>query len=212
VIVFSIKEPSRTEGSPAQIAPVKGAWRLLGANFRWFLFAIFIFTLGNSTDAFLLLRLNQTGVHPAWTAILWSAFHIVKMLASYFGGLLSDKIGRKPSIALGWGLYAIVYISFALLENLMSLIVVFLIYGLYFGLTESSEKAWVSELAPKSIHGAAFGLYNGVIGLGALPASVIFGLVWKLWGADTAFFFGALLSVFAIIILMRVKARRIEGR
>jgi MFS family permease len=212
VIIFAVKESPRRETTPIQTSYLKGAWRKLGGNFRLFLIAIFIFTLGNSTDAFLLLRLNQAGVHPAWIAILWSAFHIVKMLSSYFGGALSDKIGRKPSIIMGWVIYALVYIAFALLENSSGLITVFLIYGLYFGLTESSEKAWVSELAPAEIRGAGFGFYNGIIGLGALPASVFFGFFWKLWGAPVAFFLGAVLSLVAILILIFVKNSETNAR
>lgn len=205
VIILSVKEnPSPVK--PASSSNIFHSGKsVLTPNFRLYLSALLIFTLGNSTDAFLLLRLNQSGVPAAWTAVLWAAFHIVKMGSSYYGGILSDKIGRRISIISGWILYAGVYCAFAFIDSSAGLITVFLIYGLYFGLTESSEKAWVADLAPKDARGAAYGFYNGIIGLGALPASVIFGLIWKLWGAHAAFITGAALAAGACVVLVFVK-------
>ena len=205
VILFAIKEsPGENTKSPNFARP-SGGWKKLSPNYRLYLLSLLIFTLGNSTDAFILLRLHDSGVPPAWTAVLWSAFHIIKMISSYYGGIISDKIGRRISILFGWLLYALVYGAFAVFESAAGLIAVFLLYGLYFGLTESSEKAWVAELSPSNLRGAAYGFYNGIIGLGALPASVIFGFIWKIWGAPTAFITGSLLSLIASLFLMRVR-------
>jgi len=165
-----------------------------------------VFTLGNSTDAFLLLRLADAGVAPARVALLWSAFHVVKAAATWLGGLLSDRIGRRPMVAAGWLLYAAVYLAFATVDRQSALVAVFLAYGLHFGLTEPVERAWVVDLAPASRRGAALGLYHGAVGLAALPASVLFGLLWQRFGAAAAFSFGAGAALVATLLLLGVGA------
>ena len=123
---------------------------------------IFIFSLGNASDAFLLLRMGDLGVAAFWIPLLWSAIHVVKSVSSVVGGALSDRFGRRTLIALGWLVYALVYAAFGAFENSLSLIAAFLIYGFYFGLTEGVEKAWVADLAPADERGTAFGIYNAV--------------------------------------------------
>jgi len=167
------------------------------------LVAVLIFTLGNSTDAFLLLRLNQTGVAAGGIALLWSAHHGVKMVANYFGGRLADAIGPRPMILAGWLFYAAIYLAFGWFHSAPWLIAVFLAYGICFGLVEPAERAWVASLVPPQLRGTAFGWYHCAIGLAALPASVIFGLVWKHWGAAVAFDTGAVFAALAALILPR---------
>lgn len=162
---------------------------------------IFIFTLGNASDAFLLLRLSDLGVAAQWIPLLWSALHVVKMLASVVGGSLSDRFGRRSLIALGWIAYAVVYAAFAVVEDLATIIAVFLSYGVYFGLTEGVEKAWVADLAAPDARGTAFGLYNAVVGAGSLLASVVFGLIWTRVAPEAAFFTGAALALAATGLL-----------
>ena len=174
--------------------------------YRRFLIALALFALGNSTDAFLLLRLSNAGVAAALIAVLWSAHHVVKMTAAYYGGSLSDRVGRKTIVMAGWGVYALAYLGFALVDHEAGLIVIFLIYGLYQGLCEPSEKAWAVDLVPVSVRGAALGWYNGVTGLAALPASILFGLVWQSFGAPAAFMLGCVLAGMAALLLMRVPA------
>jgi MFS family permease len=163
-----------------------------------------VFTLGNSTDAFLLLRLADVGVAPARVALLWSAFHVVKAVASWAGGLLSDRVGRRPMVASGWLLYAAVYVAFATLTRPIALIGALLAYGLYFGLTEPVERAWIVDLAPPSRRGAALGLYHGAVGIAALPASLLFGAIWQRFGAPLAFSFGAGAALVATLALVAV--------
>jgi len=205
VIISAVKEEPRKTELPSSADKQKGGWPQLTPNYKLYLFSLLVFTLGNSTDAFILLKLTDSGIPASWIAVLWAAFHIVKMISSYFGGMLSDKIGRKVSIISGWMLYSLVYCAFAFVSSATASVIVFMIYGLYFGLTESSEKAWVADLSPANLRGAAFGFYNGVIGLGALPASIIFGLIWKLCGAHIAFFTGSVLSFIACLVLLQVK-------
>ncbi len=180
-----------------------------GPSFRkdfWlFLVSISVFTLGNSTDAFLLLRLNLEGISASGTALLWSAFHVVKMLSTYFGGRLSDWTGRKVMIMIGWLYYCMIYLLFAFLSGKMVLILVFLSYGIYFGFTEPVERAWIAHLVPPNVRGRAFGFYHGAVGIASLPASLLFGLIWEQYGYEYAFVVGGLLAAVASAIIFFVK-------
>ena len=162
---------------------------------------IFLFALGNASDAFLLLRLSDTGVDDFWIPLLWSALHVVKVGSSVLGGEVSDRFGRRRVIAFGWLFYAAVYAAFALIEGGAWLIVIFLAYGIYFGFTEGVEKAWVADLAPPTRRGTAFGYYNAVVGVGALLSSVVFGLIWTQIAPQAAFLTGALLALAATLLL-----------
>lgn len=208
-LIVGVREPARgTPPAPPRL-DVRRDWQGLGRPFHRYLLAMLVFTLGNSTDAFLLLRLAQSGVPEAWVAVLWSLHHVVKMAATYIGGRLSDRLGRRPMVLAGWAVYAAVYLVFAAGPTMPVLIAAFMIYGVYFGLTEPVEKAWVADLAPAALRGSAFGCYHAVVGLGALPASLIFGLVWQAWGAPAAFALGAALAAAAAALLLRVRDDRI---
>jgi MFS family permease len=188
-------------------APVQGGLDLrqpLGARFWKVLAVILVFTLGNSTDAFLLLRANQLGVPVALAPILWAALHVVKTVSSTPGGALSDRIGRRPTLSAGWTLYAAVYFGFASARTASHAWALFAVYGVFFGLTEGSERALVADLVGPERRGTAFGWYNLAIGLGALPASLLFGYVWDRAGASTAFVMGASLALAAAIGLALV--------
>ncbi|HVN33511.1 MAG TPA: MFS transporter [Thermoanaerobaculaceae bacterium] len=202
VLVGWVREQPR--GASAAPSKVMGAWCELGRPLHTVLAALLLFTLGNSTDAFLLLRLSGVGVSVAGVALLWSAFHVVKMLSAYAAGRVSDRLGRRPLVTVGWGLYAAVYLAFAVIHSREAVITTFLAYGLYYGLTEPVERAWVADLAPEQLRGTAFGLYHGVVGLAALPASLLFGLLWQRFGAPVAFLTGAGLALAATVVLALV--------
>ena len=203
VVLFGVKEPPTPRAEIPAASHLLAPWSALGPEYRRLLLAVLIFTLGNSTDAFLLLRLNQAGVSTAGIALLWSAHHLVKMIANYFGGQLSDRVGPRAMILAGWLCYAAIYLTFGWLTSAPALIAVFLAYGLYFGLTEPAERAWVASLVPPQLRGTAFGWYHCAIGLAALPASLAFGLLWHRWGAATAFTAGAVLAALAAVLLPR---------
>lgn len=162
---------------------------------------IVLFTLGNSTDAFLLLRASQLGVPTTLIPLLWVALHVVKSASSTPGGALSDRLGRRPLIVAGWTLYAAVYAGFALAETRWHAWALFAAYGAVFGLTEGTEKALVADLVPASQRGTAFGWYHGLVGAAALPASVLFGYVWETSSVGTAFSMGAVFAVGAALWL-----------
>jgi MFS family permease len=183
----------------------------LGRVFWRFLMVLFLFTLSTSTDAFLLLRASQLGVATALIPILWAMLHVVKSSSTLVGGALSDRLGRRPLILGGWSLYALVYLAFAFASAQWHAWAIFLVYGLYFGMTEGTEKALVADLVPAERRGTAFGWFNAALGLGALPASVVFGVVWQRFGAETAFLMGAALASFAAMLLvLLVPARPVE--
>jgi MFS family permease len=214
VIILAVREPGRTNQKSEDGRPATSDYRLQASSFsrqyKLFLLAVLLFTLGNSTDAFLLLSLSKAGVPAVWVAGLWSAHHLVKMMATYSGGRLADRLGFRWMIVSGWGVYAVIYAAFALVPTTGGLIAVFLAYGLYFGLTEPAEKALVSLMVTPALRGTAFGYYHGIIGLGALPASALFGLIWSQWGAAAAFLTGAGLALAAALALLGINPRPCE--
>jgi len=209
VLIVAVREvaPRDTSGA-ASIEKLDTHTTGLGRRFWAYLFVILIFTLGNSTDAFLLLRANQLGVAVALAPVLWALLNFVKAAVGVWGGAASDRYGRKPLIVAGWTLYAFVYLGFALARVQWHAWALFAVYGLFYAMTEGTEKALVADLVPRLKRGAAFGWYNLAIGLGALPASLIFGAIWDRSGAPTAFLFGAALAFLASIGMAFVAPRR----
>jgi MFS family permease len=198
-LITGVREPR--PAPPAPVAPFapQPPPAPLGRRFFAYLAVLLLFTLGNSTDAFLLLRATELGVGAALLPVLWAMLHLVKSLSSTPGGILSDRRGRKPVIVAGWMVYAVVYLMFGHATDAWHVWVLFAIYGVYFGLTEGVERALVADIVPIARRGAAFGWYNLAIGLGALPASVIFGTIYDRFGAFTAFSVGAAAAMLASI-------------
>ena len=175
---------------------------LLTPRFKNYLAALFLFTLGNSSDAFLLIRAQQCGVPTIQLPLLWMVLHIVKSASSFPGGLISDRLGRKSLILGGWGIYVLTYAGFGNATRYWHIWALFIVYGLFHGMTESAEKAWVAEFFPDSQRGRAFGIFNAVTGIGALPASLLMGWIWTSYGANAAFMMGAAFALTAAIWLL----------
>lgn len=192
--------------------PVKGlerganrptlSWRSFDGNFKRFLIVVALFTLSNSSDAFLLLRAQDAGVSVVMIPLLWAALHASKVLSSLLGGDLSDRLGRKSLIIAGWLLYAGVYAGFAFVSNTVVVWILFLIYGIYFGLTEGVEKALVADLVRPEQRGTAYGLYNLAFSITVFPASLLMGQVWDWKGPATAFLVAAALGTSAAVLLL----------
>lgn len=199
VLLVGVREPPRV--ATRVTATLEGG-ASLGRRFWTYLGVILIFTLGNATDAFLLLRAAQLGVDAALVPILWAMLHVVKSLASTPAGALSDRVGRRPLIVTGWSIYALTYAGFALARSEWQVWALFALYGSFYALTEGAEKALVADLVPALRRGAAFGWFNLAIGLGALPASLIFGLIWDRGSPQAAFLYGAGVAVLASVGLI----------
>ncbi len=205
VIAFFVKDDAKTPAQLEAKVPPKFTLKGFDGNFKRFLTVIAIFTLSNSTDAFLLLRAAGVGISPVILPLLWMTLHVSKVISSLIGGELSDRLGRKKLIITGWLIYALVYIGFAFVDSAWQVWTLFIIYGIYFGLTEGVEKALVADMVPEDKRGTAYGLYNLAFGITVFPASLLFGLVWNQFGAATAFLASGGISLLAIILLTTVK-------
>jgi len=242
-IVFFVKESKYMQQVQE---PLKFSLKSIDRNFKNYLLIMILFTLGNSSDAFLLFRVeesiqksgavvdlvsnipflnnmivnfgNETEqariINILFLPLVWAFFHIIKVVFSVPLGSLSDKIGRKAVINSGWGIYVCVYTAFALIVFLPSglqvvaTFILFAVYALFYAFTEGAERAFVVDLVSENKRGTAFGLFNFSIGLGALPASIIFGFLYSFFdtrlpgfGGTVAFGFGATLAFISMILL-----------
>jgi MFS family permease len=175
--------------------------KVLRGPFAGFLVVMLVFTLGNSSDAFLILRANDVGIQPVVIPLIIAAFNLVSALAAIPAGKLSDRIGRRKAITIGWAIYAVTYMGFALVKAPWMVWGLYMLYGLYYAFTEGSGKAMVAELVPEANRGAAFGLYNASIGVMALPASLIAGALWQRVSSVAPFAFGAIVALIAFFAL-----------
>jgi MFS family permease len=199
ILLLFLRE--RTTPEERSGMPVKLSLSGFDRRFRVFILAVAVFTLGNSSDAFLLLRARDLNVGIVYVPLLWLVMHLVYSLVSSPAGALSDRIGRKNLIVCGLLVYAAVYVGFALAARSIHVWLLFASYGLYYGLADCNMRAFVADLVGEKKRGLAYGLYHGAVGLTALPASLIFGWVWQWAGAPAAFGLGAGLALLATLIL-----------
>ncbi|MBU6388039.1 MAG: MFS transporter [Planctomycetes bacterium] len=176
------------------------------SRFRWYLLSLLLFTLGNSSDTFLLVRAGELGVPLYMLPVLWCAFHVVKSGANIYAGRLSDRIGAKRPIVVGWLAYAAIYVAFGFATSAWQAWALFLAYGFFYAVTEPAEKKLVVQLVGEHRRGLGFGWYHFTLGVAALPASLLFGWLYQTYGAPVAFTTGALLSVTASMVLTKVKS------
>lgn len=200
VAIFFMRESPVQKSEKTE--PPKLSLRGFDGNFKKFLLILALFTLSNSSDSFLILRAQETGVSIALIPLLWAAHHATKVLSSLFGGDLSDRLGRKRLIVSGWVLYAAVYAGFAFVTQEVSVWILFLVYGIYFGLVEGAEKALVADLVRPEQRGTAYGLYNLAFGITVFPASLLMGMIWDWKGPATAFLISAALGATAAALLL----------
>jgi MFS family permease len=179
----------------------------LNRDFKFFMLIIAIFTLGNSSDAFLLLRAQERGLHVVSILGMLIMFNLIYALFASPFGMLSDRIGRKRLLIGGWLVYGLIYLGFALARTGAQIWLLYALYGLYYAAVEGTAKAYVADLVPSKQRGTAYGYYNATIGLMALPASLVAGALWQgvgTWtgfGASAPFFLGALLALMAVVLM-----------
>jgi MFS family permease len=206
LVVFFVKEVPRPR--PVEAAPV--STRIVGELPRrfWIAIAIFVFfTLAMSTDAFLLLKVRDSGI-PLWQLpLLWALFNGIKAAGGVPGGALADRLGRIRTIAAGWGVYAVAYLGFAFATDARQIWGLFAFYALFYALTEGAERALVADLVSAHTRGRAFGVFHASVGLAALPASILFGLWWKFFGSRVAFLLGSAIAVLATLALLSFRAQ-----
>jgi MFS family permease len=184
------------------------AFRGLGKRFLFFMLIVGIFDLGNSSDAFLVLRAQERGLSITGILGMLITFNAVYTLVSAPAGSFSDKVGRRRVIIGGWLVYALIYLGFALAGTGWHVWVLYAVYGVYYGLAYGTAKALVADLVPAALRGTAYGTYNAVLGILDFPASVIAGVLWEgvgRWegfGPSAPFFFGAAMALTAAVLMM----------
>lgn len=202
--LLAVREPAH---AGPRAAPPRFRWSALPKRLQLFLVIALLFTLGNSSNAFLLLRAQSAGFGAAAAILLYGAYNVSYALSSYPVGRLSDAIGRKALLVAGYALYGLVYLGFALLdgpEQRWLVWTLFALYGLYSGLTDGVEKALVSDLAPRELRATAIGLHGTLVGIGLFPASFIAGQLWTLLGPASTFYFGGAAGLLAALGLLLV--------
>lgn len=175
---------------------------ILPTSLRRYFAILALFSLGNSSDAFLLLRAKDLGVPVVSIPLLWAAFNVTRVLSARYGGIWSDSIARPKLIITGWAVYAATYLAFGLASHAWQVWALFLIYGVYYGLTEPAEKALVRDLAPTNARGRAYGFYNFIVGVSAVPAGLLTGWLWQTWSPFVALASGAAIAFVASISLL----------
>jgi MFS family permease len=207
----------------ARDVPVKGeqtapkiAFKSLGRPFVVFMVIMSVFDLGNSSDAFLILRAQERGLSVIGILIMLTAFNLIYALLSTPAGSLSDRIGRRRMITAGWLVYAVIYLGFGLAARAWHIVALYILYGFYYALAYSTAKAFIADLVPENVRGTAYGTYNAVLGILDFPASVIAGVLWQgigAWegfGPSAPFLFGAGTALLACLLMLLWMPRTIE--
>ena len=204
LLIFKLNELPKKEILKTEIPQAKGK---LPKNFYIFIAIIVIFTLGNSSDAFLILRAKNLGLTLLEIPLVIALFNLVYALASVPFGSLSDKIGRIPTLIMGWGAYALVYLGFAISGHAILIWVLYAFYGIYYAISQGVSKALLADIVNPDHRGRAFGIYGMAVGITTLPASFFAGFLWDKFGAAVPFYFGAIMSLLACAILLAFSYR-----
>jgi MFS family permease len=205
IVAWYVQEPAVIPTGKARPALV---WSDMDRRFWLFIVVLVVFTLGNSSDAFLMLRAQTVGFSAIEIFLVLAAFSLVIAMTSTKGGILSDKLGRRGLIIAGWLIYALIYFGFAFASERWHIWALYAGYGLYYGAFLGASGALVADLVPGHLRGTAYGIFNAALGVAALPASVIAGLLWDWYGPAVPFLFGAILAVCATIGLLMIPLKR----
>jgi MFS family permease len=191
---------------PASTMAAAFSWHLrsFDARFLGFIMVVGLFSLGNSSNAFLLLKAAHVGMSPAWISGCYLVFNAVYAVVSIPGGILADRFGKRRMIGGGFGLFSAVYAGFALATTIWQIAGLFVLYGIYMGLTEGVQRAYLATLVPAQRQATGFGLYHMVVGVAILPASLIAGLLWDSIGPSAPFWFGAGTAALAGVLFVGI--------
>ena len=217
--VLSLSVGARDVPISGQRAAPRFSLKNMGRPFTIFLVIVSIFTLGNSSDAFLVLRAQNLGITVTGVLIMLATFNLIYALISTPAGSLSDRVGRRRLIIGGWLVYAAIYLGFALASSAWQVWVLYVAYGVYYGMAYGTANALVADLVPENLRGTAYGTYNAVIGLLAFPASLIAGILWQGAGSWAGFgpsapflFGGGLALVAALLMAFWMPGGKVESR
>jgi len=180
---------------------------VLTPPFKRAIFAISLFSLANSSDAFLILQAHAAGVSTKLLPLLWAAHHVIKSLFTTFAGSLSDRSDRRRLLVIGWLLYAAIYLVFPWAHSLTFFFVLFIVYAVPFTLTEGAERAWIADIVPADARGKSFGIYYLANGLCVLAGTALFGALYEYRSPVMAFHTGAGLAIFAAIAVSMTQKR-----
>jgi len=201
LIAFGIKEPSPPPRGVTEQVPL--SWSRLSSLSRRYLAVLAFFTLGRIPETFVLLRGYELGMPVVELLLLWAAMHVVKAAISEQAGSRTDRIGRRPLILTGWMVYTVTLFALAFVDKPLMLWAWCLALGFYFGLTEGAERALVRDLAAPAERGTAFGWFHMLVGIAAIPAGLILGWLWSLFGAKIAFLSSSIIALLAVAGLWR---------
>lgn len=211
-LLFLVRE--RIARGAGQVKQLSLSWSGLNPQLKKFLIVVFLFALGNSSNQFLLLRAQSMGNDTSTVILLYLLFNVVYTLAAFPAGVLSDRIGRRTLLVIGYSFYGLVYLGFATVTNSTHLWLLFGLYGIYSAATEGVEKALVAELAPCDQRATLMGLHATLVGIGLLPASVLGGVLWNYFGAGATFYLGGTLGLLAAlglaVVLSNVQKQKEE--
>lgn len=203
VVLFFVRQPRELKASGKKFS---FSWSQLDSKLKAFLILAFVFTLGNSSNQFLLLRASGLGASAPLVVLLYLVYNLSYGVLSYPAGRFSDRIGRKRVLVAGYLVYALVYFAFARVTNLSTMWTLFIVYGIYIAFTEGVEKALLVDIAPTHLRGTVIGLHAALVGAALLPASFIAGFLWDLFGPAAPFYFGGgmgLLAALGLIVILK---------
>lgn len=198
VIIFGIKETKKSRESLFKKFHIKAFPR----KYYFFLAIVFVFTLGNSTDALLMVKANETGVKVAFIPLVYLVTSIVSVLFAIPIGTLSDKVGKEKILIAGFLIYAVVYFGFGFTGSVGTIVALFALYGLYSAATDGIQKAFISDITDKNKQGTGLGIYNALLGITLLPASLIAGILYDKVNSSIPFYFGAATAVISALLML----------
>jgi len=208
VFVFVHERDRNRAKAPSKAGGMVREMGALGSEYRYFVMILCVFTLGNSSDAFLVLRAKDLGLSTVSIPLLWLFFNAVNTVCAVPGGMASDRVGRRGVIFSSFLLYGIVYLGFALALRPVHVWFLFALYGVYCGFSEGVLRAYVADLVPPHLRGTAYGIFHMAWGIMALPASLTMGILWQSLGASWAFFFGAFTAFLSAVLLLKASQKR----
>lgn len=202
LLIFFLKEAKHKEKIESHVSLPKIGFRNLGKRFAGFTLVATLFALGNSSDAFLVLRAQNVGMAAGFIPLAYFTFNVTYSIFAMPAGVLSDRIGRRFVLVLGYLIFAAIYLGFGMAKNSTWIWGLFIVYGLYYAATEGIQKAYVADLVSKDQRGMAMGTFNAFTGFAALPASIVAGYLWQSFGPMATFGVGAVCAALAAVLLV----------